>query len=701
VELIRGCLLKGCECQLILSRDKIYYEEIRQILPEITVLSRFRLVAWFRVFRRIRTFRPDIVHSFISFSSLYVSLCKPFLNFRFVEESVRSAPFRKVFPWHKKAVDRINFFFADRIVSNSQAGLISYRVPPGKAHVIYNGFDFRRISSIRNEAGIRAELHITTPWVIGMVANFTENKDYRAFFTVADRILQQRHDVTFLAVGEGPGMAEFRSRYSGNPAVRITGARREVEELINIFTVGVLLSNTTYLEGISNSIMEYMALGKPVVATYGGGTSELVEEGKSGYLVRGNRVEEITGHLLYLLDHAEEGRQMGQCGRVRIEQRFGAGQMVDRHVALYTSMLERMKILFMINNLGRGGKERQLVELIKGCVARGHTCQLILNKYVVQFEEIYRFLPAIHVLNKNMAIAWFQVLKKIILFRPDIVHSFISFSSFYAALCKPFIKFRFVEESVRSAPHRDVFSWHKKAMDQFNFFFADQVVSNSRAGLVSYKVPAKKANVICNGFDFARISVLPGEAEIRARLAITTPWVAGMVANFTRNKDYGAFFRVADQVLKHREDVTFVAVGGGSGSAGFLSRYSANPHIRFTGAYREIEHLVNIFTVGFLLSDSRHHAEGISNSIMEYMALGKPVIATAGGGTPELVEDGVSGFLIPGNDIQEMVRCLNYLLDHPEEARQMGALGQARTRKEFSLNRMVESHLELYSRMLN
>jgi glycosyltransferase involved in cell wall biosynthesis len=360
-----------------------------------------------------------------------------------------------------------------------------------------------------------------------------------------------------------------------------------------------------------------------------------------------------------------------------------------------------MKILFLINDLDGGGKERQLVELIRGCLLKGCECQLILSRDKIYYEEIRQILPEITVLSRFRLVAWFRVFRRIRTFRPDIVHSFISFSSLYVSLCKPFLNFRFVEESVRSAPFRKVFPWHKKVVDRINFFFADQVVSNSKAGLVSYKVPAKKANVICNGFDFARISVLPGEAEIRARLSITTPWVAGMVANFTRNKDYGAFFRVADQVLKHREDVTFVAVGGGSGSAGFLSRYSANPHIRFTGAYREIEHLVNIFTVGFLLSDSRHHAEGISNSIMEYMALGKPVIATAGGGTPELVEDGVSGFLIPGNDIQEMVRCLNYLLDHPEEARKMGALGQARTRKEFSLNRMVESHLELYSRMLN
>ena len=77
--------------------------------------------------------------------------------------------------------------------------------------------------------------------------------------------------------------------------------------------------------------------------------------------------------------------------------------------------------------------------------------------------------------------------------------------------------------------------------------------------------------------------------------------------------------------------------------------------------------MVNVFDIGVLAT----HGEGISNSIMEYMALGKPVVASEGGGTCELVQDGITGFLVPRRDPQALAARISQLLDDQEAGRRM------------------------------
>src|SRR5438876_8916005 len=102
--------------------------------------------------------------------------------------------------------------------------------------------------------------------------------------------------------------------------------------------------------------------------------------------------------------------------------------------------------------------------------------------------------------------------------------------------------------------------------------------------------------------------------------------------------------------------------------------------------------MVKTFTVGVLST----FTEGISNSVMEYMALKKPVVATDGGGTRELVVEGETGFLVPPGKPEALAAKIEYLLDNPDDARRMGEAGAARLRCEFSIARMIEKTVNLY-----
>jgi glycosyltransferase involved in cell wall biosynthesis len=118
--------------------------------------------------------------------------------------------------------------------------------------------------------------------------------------------------------------------------------------------------------------------------------------------------------------------------------------------------------------------------------------------------------------------------------------------------------------------------------------------------------------------------------------------------------------------------------------------------VRFIGPRDDVPALLAAADVGVLSSDY----EGSPLTILEYMAAGLPVVATSVGGVPEIVEDGVTGILVPRRDPTALATALAQVLDHPEEARAMGARGRVRQRERFSDAAMVATVSDLYDRLL-
>jgi glycosyltransferase involved in cell wall biosynthesis len=165
-----------------------------------------------------------------------------------------------------------------------------------------------------------------------------------------------------------------------------------------------------------------------------------------------------------------------------------------------------------------------------------------------------------------------------------------------------------------------------------------------------------------------------------------------MVAEFNRFKDYPTFIRAARRICKNRKDVVFAAVGDGETLEVCKKLAAGVEAMKFLGKRKNVVQLVKTFDIGVLST----FTEGLSNSIMEYMALRKPVVATEGGGTQELVVDGETGFLVPLENPDALAAKIEYLLDNPDIARRMGEAGEARLRREFSITRMVEETMQLY-----
>ena len=355
-----------------------------------------------------------------------------------------------------------------------------------------------------------------------------------------------------------------------------------------------------------------------------------------------------------------------------------------------------MRVLICVDALGVGGKERQAVELIKGlaCVPKIDCCVVCLDADDFYLGDLTAAGIAVERFPRRVRwdLRLFRTLGRLIRhYRPDVIHTNGLVSSFYALPLARRWRVPLVNGSIRNAFPKSGLRW---PLERFLLKLSDYRVANSRAGLKSRDFPDEDPRnlVIYNGFDFARVERLNANGAGRAVMPQVDTRIVGMVAEFNRYKDYLTFIEAARIISRKRTNIVFLTVGDGEMLEACQAAAEGLPTVRFLGKQKNIEELVETFDVGVLCS----FVEGLSNSIMEYMALGKPVVATDGGGTRELVIHGETGLLVRQSDPPAVAAAIEYLIDYPEIARGMGQAGRAKLQGEFSVSRMVDETIAVY-----
>jgi len=171
-----------------------------------------------------------------------------------------------------------------------------------------------------------------------MVASFSAKKDFKTFIKAAEEVLKRRDDISFLCVGDGLQREKLQKLHQ-NDAIIFLGKRDDVESLVNISDIGVLLS--TDGEGISNSLLEFMALGKPVIASNNNGNKELVLHGKTGLILNSNDAKELADKLMNILSDEKKSKEMGANGEERVKNVFAIDRMVFEFKEVYKNVLDK------------------------------------------------------------------------------------------------------------------------------------------------------------------------------------------------------------------------------------------------------------------------------------------------------------------------------------------------------------------------
>ncbi|MCP5373308.1 MAG: TIGR03088 family PEP-CTERM/XrtA system glycosyltransferase [Hyphomicrobiales bacterium] len=208
-------------------------------------------------------------------------------------------------------------------------------------------------------------------------------------------------------------------------------------------------------------------------------------------------------------------------------------------------------------------------------------------------------------------------------------------------------------------------------------------------------IPAAKVTQIYNGVDAVRFH--PPAA------APAGPLVIGAAGRMEEIKDHltlvRAFLLLAARVPDPRDRLRLVIVGDGSRRAAALDLLAAEGAADLAwlpGARDDVPDQLR--AMGVFVQPSIN--EGISNTILEAMATGLPVVATAVGGNVELVRDGATGALVPASDPAAMAAALGAYLDDPDRIARHGAAGRAAVERSYSLTAMVENYLAVYDRAL-
>lgn len=338
------------EFLLVMSRDEIHYKSFLKLDIPYVVLKKmtkhYDVSAFFQFYHICKEFQPQLIHTWGRIQTFYSLPAAVFKHIPLLNSQITSAPPKRFGFSANKLVDKINFRFSDIILSNSKAGIAAYNPPSGKAKVIYNGIDLNRFRYLPSPQEVKRRFNITTPFVVTMAASFTDHKDYELFFKVAVYVTAKRSDITFIGAGGcGAGDKQYKSlvgRSAGMGLIKFPGRINDVEALMNVSDLGVLFSNKlVHGEGISNAIIEFMTLGKPVIANDAGGTREIVFTSRNGYLIENETAEEIAALVMELINDREKCKRFGNESRRIIEEGFLLETMGEAFEETYNSLVNR------------------------------------------------------------------------------------------------------------------------------------------------------------------------------------------------------------------------------------------------------------------------------------------------------------------------------------------------------------------------
>lgn len=363
-----------------------------------------------------------------------------------------------------------------------------------------------------------------------------------------------------------------------------------------------------------------------------------------------------------------------------------------------------IKVLHIIDSLRGGGKERQLVELLKSLDdSKEIKNEIILLKDMNQYPESKALMNVkIHILKRRIKkdpTVFFKIRKIVKTFNPQIIQSWGSMPSVYALPSVINSKRKFVNYAIQNGI---CFKYKREwVRSKLTFPFSDIILANSYAGIEAYPTIPEKSDVIYNGVHLDRFQKIESAEVIRSRFNVNTPYVVGMVGAFHPRKDYGTFLKAAKSILNERKDICFLLVGDGGNIEKYKQFAKDLPpeNVKFLGRQSDVESIINIFDIGVLTTNIRIHREGISNSIIEYMAMGKPVIATQGGGTPEIIDKNITGYILKPEDVGGLKSKIYHLIENPELRKAFGIRAKEKIEQGFSIELMVSSFCNLYKEL--
>mgnify|MGYP000217415057 CR=1 FL=1 len=216
-----------------------------------------------------------------------------------------------------------------------------YSTPPEQFKTILNGVDSNLFYPNKRQEKLRHSLVLSEDnVVIGSVGRLVEVKNYPSLIRAMKSVSAKFPEAILLFVGDGPEYESLQKKVDQagiNSQVKFLGRRDDIPNLLSLFDVFVLPS---FCEGLSNTILESMACGTPVVASRVGGNVEIIDDGETGHLYTSDDSEELAEVLLKLVADSHKRKLLGQQARRHIEKQFSLSSMVKNYEQTYYQLVD-------------------------------------------------------------------------------------------------------------------------------------------------------------------------------------------------------------------------------------------------------------------------------------------------------------------------------------------------------------------------
>ena len=311
----------------------------------VVVIGKKRLMTFWgirTVFLELRRWQPQIVQTFLPVADVIGRTVAHIAGIPVIVSSIRARNIDKRC-W-QFLLDRITLRWVDRVVFNSQHAITFSMQHEGvrAEQVVYipNCVRVDPTGGAATQAEVRLQLRIPLEArVIGTVGRLYWQKGHRYLLSAFAKVLAAVPDVQLVVIGDGPLRSQLEAEARRIGVIEQTwflGERADAPALLAALDVYV---QPSIYEGMPNSVMEAMAVGKPVIATQVDGIRELIAHGETGWLVEACNAEALAEQIIYALEHADEGARIGAAAARRMRSDFSVDRMVGAYDQLYRNLL--------------------------------------------------------------------------------------------------------------------------------------------------------------------------------------------------------------------------------------------------------------------------------------------------------------------------------------------------------------------------
>jgi glycosyltransferase involved in cell wall biosynthesis len=324
-------------------REELEERGVKTVLEECGAWYDFQLPR--AIARLARQEKVDLIHSHLPDQNFYSCLAgkavgrKTIATYHGPIELSRARGFKQTIK-----VRIVRHSAAAVVVVCDYVGAMLQRVgfSPEKIVKIYNGIDLRTFSNA-GEGTLRSELQVPRETkLVGMIAHLHETKGYEFFIQAARKVVDSMPHVQFVAVGElndriWKELSTLINKLNLKDHVHFLGMRGDIPEILSDLDLFVLSSLS---EGFPLAVLEAMAASKPVVVTRSGGPEELVDDGRTGFLVPPSDPQALAEKICELLSDPGKAAALGRAARAKVESQFPIEKMIENYEQLYDRLLK-------------------------------------------------------------------------------------------------------------------------------------------------------------------------------------------------------------------------------------------------------------------------------------------------------------------------------------------------------------------------